>query len=212
MDPLSGETRNRYDFLMTAAGRRERNKQRVRGAIAQAALRRFSAHGFEATTIAAICEEADVAVSTFYAYFDSKEAAAFPDADARAHAAERILAERPAGEPVHATLRRAAHAIVEHDLGAPDAVGSRAELLAREPRLAAHARRLESAYVERLGAALARQIGVDPSSDLRPRLAVAALFGALNAAWSVWTQDGSTDLHALVDEAHDLLDDGLARL
>jgi AcrR family transcriptional regulator len=64
---------------MTPPGRRERKKERTRQAIAAAALRQFSAHGFDATTVAAICEEADVAVSTFYVYFDSKEAAAFPD-------------------------------------------------------------------------------------------------------------------------------------
>jgi AcrR family transcriptional regulator len=197
---------------MAASGRRERKKERARRAIADAALRQFFAHGFEATTVAAICEEADVAVSTFYVYFESKEAAAFPDADARARAAERILAERPAGESVHATLRRAAHAIVEQDLRAPEAVASRAELIGSEPRLAAYASSLETVYVERLAGELARQMGLEARADLRPRLAVAALFGALNAAWSVWTADRSTDLHALVDHAHDLLDAGLARL
>jgi hypothetical protein len=130
----------------------------------------------------------------------------------RAREAERILAERPAGEPIHASLRRAAHTIVEHDLQTPEAVASGAELIAREPRLAAYASRLESVYVDRLAGEFARRIGVDPSSDLRPRLAVAALFGALNAAWSVWRQDGSADLHGLVDQAHELLDRGLARL
>ena len=126
-------------WRLSDAGRRK--KERARRAIADAALRQFSANGFDATTVAAICEEADVAVSTFYVYFESKEAAAFPDADARAEAAERILAERPAGEAVHTTLRRAAHAIVEQDRRAPDAVASRSELLAREPRLAAYAGR-----------------------------------------------------------------------
>lgn len=197
---------------MAASGRRERKKERARQAIAEAALRQFSAHGFDATTVASICEEADVAVSTFYVYFDSKEAAAFPDAEGRAQAAERILAERAPAEPVHRTLRRAAHAIVEQDLQAPEAAASRAALLAREPRLAAHASWLESVYIDRLAAALARRLGVDPTTDLRARLAVAALFGALNAAWSVWRQDESAELPVLVDQAHDLLDAGLSRL
>jgi AcrR family transcriptional regulator len=197
---------------MPPSGRRERKKERARRAIADAALRQFSADGFEATTVAAICEEADVAVSTFYVYFESKEAAAFPDAAARALAAERVLAERPAGEPIHATLRRAAHAVVEQDLRAPEASAARASLLAREPRLAAYARSLETGYADRLAEELARQMKLAGASDLRPRLAVAALFGALNAAWSAWRQGGSADLHGLVDQAHDLLDRGLARL
>jgi len=197
---------------MTSLGRRERKKERVRRTIADAALRQFSANGFDATTVAAICEEAEVAVSTFYVYFPSKEAAAFPDADARMEAAARILSQRPAGEPVDATLRRAAHAIVEQDLRAREAVASRSGLLAREPRLAAYANRLETVYIDRLAGELARQMGLDASADLRPRLAVAALFGALNAAWSIWREDGSNDLHALVDQAHDMLDGGIARL
>jgi AcrR family transcriptional regulator len=197
---------------VAAPGRRERKKERARRAIADAALRQFSTHGFEATTVASICEEADVAVSTFYVYFDSKEAAAFPDAEARGRAAERVLAERPAGEPVHETLRRAAHAIVERDLDAPEVAASRARLLVREPRLAAYGSKLESVYVDRLAAELARQLGVDPATDLRPRLAVAGLFGALNAAWSVWRQDDAAALPVLVDQAHDLLDSGLAHL
>ena len=172
---------------MAALGRRERKKERARRAIADAALRQFCANGFNATTVAAICEEADVAVSTFYVYFESKEAAAFPDADARAEAAERILAERPAGEAVHTTLRRAAHAIVEQDLR--PARRRRIALGAARPASRGSRPtpgRLETVYVDRLASELARQVGLDPSSDLRPRLAVAALFGALNAAWSVW--------------------------
>jgi AcrR family transcriptional regulator len=47
-------------------------------------LRLFDDRGFEATTVESICAQAEVAVSTFYAYFESKEATAFPDEDARA--------------------------------------------------------------------------------------------------------------------------------
>jgi AcrR family transcriptional regulator len=197
---------------MGSPGRRERKKQAIRRAIAQAALRQFSAQGFDATTVAGICDEADVAVSTFYVYYESKEAAAFPDADARADVVERVLAGRPANEQVHATLRRAAHAIVEEDLGTRDTVASRALLVASEPRLAAFANTLERRYVDRLAGALAGHLSQERGADLRARVAVSALFGALNAVWAVWRRDDTTDLHALVDVAYDLLDGGLSRL
>ena len=53
------------------ASRRGRGKLRTRRAISDAALRQFADQGVDATTVESICEEADVAVSTFYAYFPS---------------------------------------------------------------------------------------------------------------------------------------------
>lgn len=191
-------------------GLRERKKERTRDAIASAALRLFSEKGVEATTIEAICAEAEIAVSTFYVYFESKEAAAFPDDDARAALVAATLHERAAGEPLHVTLRRAAHAVVQHDLAAGDSVAARLELLAREPALAAHAARGQARYAEELSALVALQMQVNPAEDVRPRLLISAVLGALNAAYAAWATDRSRNLAQLVDEAHDLLDTGFA--
>ena len=192
-------------------GRRERKKHRTRRAIADAALRQFGERGYDATTVESICAEADVAVSTFYAHFASKEATAFADADARAALVERTLSERPQGEPLHITLRRASQAVVERDLGARDEVAERLRLLAREPELAGYAARLQAQYVERLAAVVAGEMGVALSADPRPRLVVGAVFGALDAAWASWAADTSADLRRLVDRAHDALDLGFSR-
>jgi len=194
--------------MSASAGRRERKKHRTRHAIADAALRQFAERGFAATTVESICAEADVAVSTFYAHFASKEATAFVDADARAAAVERTLVDRPGGEPLHVTLRRASHAVVEQELDARDHVAERLRLLTNEPELSAYAARLQARYVERLAGVLADQMGVDLSADPRPRLVVGAVFGALNAGWASWAADTAADLGRLVDQAHDALDAG----
>jgi AcrR family transcriptional regulator len=54
-------------------GRRERNKADKRRRIVAAATRLFEERGFEATTTAAIADEAGIGAGTLYLYVDSKE-------------------------------------------------------------------------------------------------------------------------------------------
>jgi len=54
--------------------RRERKKRRTRQRLMKAALRLFSAHGYDGATIKQITQAADVAKSTFFNYFETKEA------------------------------------------------------------------------------------------------------------------------------------------
>ena len=74
------------------ASLRERKKLQTRRAIHEAALRLIDADGLEATTIEAICREADVAPRTFFNYFPSKAAAALdlPETVIDEQAAERF--------------------------------------------------------------------------------------------------------------------------
>jgi AcrR family transcriptional regulator len=55
-------------------GRRERKKREVRARIYAAAQTRFSAQGFDATTVDQICEDVDISQATFFNYFASKRA------------------------------------------------------------------------------------------------------------------------------------------
>lgn len=54
-------------------GRRERNKQKVRGRLYTAALELFSEKGYEHTSVDEIAEAADVARGTFFNHFQRKE-------------------------------------------------------------------------------------------------------------------------------------------
>jgi AcrR family transcriptional regulator len=54
-------------------GRRERRKLEVRGRMLAAAVELFEARGVQATTVAEICERADVARKTFCNHFSTKQ-------------------------------------------------------------------------------------------------------------------------------------------
>lgn len=54
-------------------GRVERRKQRTRTALISAARRLFAAQSVEITSISEIAEEADIAVGSFYNYFEGKD-------------------------------------------------------------------------------------------------------------------------------------------
>ena len=56
-----------------ALSRRERRKREVRERIMEAAMDRFVAQGFSATTVDQIAEDADVAQKTFFNYFPTKQ-------------------------------------------------------------------------------------------------------------------------------------------
>lgn len=92
-----------------AEGLRARKRRQTRERIVAAALALFLEHGYEATTIDAIADAADIARRTFFHYFDGKEAiiaALHGDAE---EAFRRALAAVPKHlrpiEAIHAALR-----------------------------------------------------------------------------------------------------------
>ena len=101
-------------------GRVQRRQARTRAGLIAAAQRLFATKGIEATTIAEIAEEADIAVGSFYNYFETKEdlltallasamtdqlallqerQAAVDDAAEKISVAHRHLVRLAAGEP-----------------------------------------------------------------------------------------------------------------
>jgi AcrR family transcriptional regulator len=195
-----------------APGLRERKKQRTRQQIATAALERFSRDGFEGTSVQQICDAAEVAVSTFYSYFASKEATVFADDDERADLVAAAIREAPDHEPAHAVLRSASLELAERDSRDRTMIMRRLRLVNREPALAAYAARKQAEHIDRLTALLAERMGVDPVRDMRPRLVVSTSMAAVTAAWSAWLAQPRSDLLALVTRAHDLLDEGLTTI
>src|SRR4051794_26622199 len=199
--------------MTTDLGLRERKKLRTRRAITDAAARLFMEHGVDATTVEQICEAAEGSPSTFFRYFPGKEAAAFGDEEARAAIVERVLSERAAGEPWSRAARRAALELIAYDLQTGKDVPGRVALMQKEPAIAHHALKTQAESIDRFTELLARQAGVDPVRDMRPRLVVSAAFAAVNAATNVWLADGMRgDLPGLIDEAFDVFDRGLADL
>ncbi|MEV0579414.1 helix-turn-helix domain-containing protein [Streptomyces sp. NPDC050392] len=96
------------------SGRRERKKAATRQKIAHTALSLFLEHGYEAVGIRDVATEADVAVTTVFAHFASKEALVFerdPDFEQRL---TRAVTDRPAHESPVPALHREVQALVRH--------------------------------------------------------------------------------------------------
>jgi AcrR family transcriptional regulator len=121
-------------------GRRERKKQRTYDVIAREGLRLFAAQGFKETTIAQIAEAADVAQSTFFLHFPSKEDLVFASHSEEADALVRRLQAKADGETTIDVLRQ-----YLHDLSSPDRWDGelwtrRAEVIRADPALVAQER------------------------------------------------------------------------
>lgn len=100
---------------MTApAGRRERKKAATRNKIAETALRLFLERGYDAVGIRDVAAEADVAVTTVFSHFASKEALVFArDEDFELRLARAVTGRAP-HEPLVPALRREVLALVRH--------------------------------------------------------------------------------------------------
>ncbi|MFE2523284.1 TetR/AcrR family transcriptional regulator [Streptomyces sp. NPDC059382] len=96
------------------SGRRERKKAATRQKIADTALRLFMERGYEAVGIRDVAAEADVAVTTVFAHFASKEALVFERDQDFEQRLTRAVTDRPPHEPLIPALRREVQALVRH--------------------------------------------------------------------------------------------------
>ena len=147
-----------------ATGRRERKKARTRQTLADEALRLFLERGFDAVTVTEVADAADVAASTLFTYFPTKESLLFSaDAAIGAGFVEAVTG-RDADTGVLQALRAHLHR-------APDlASGSRefVDLVRRTPALTRYVDRMWSRHADRLCEAIAAATGVSPQ-DTRTR-------------------------------------------
>lgn len=194
-------------------GLRERNRERNRTALAEAALRLFTERGFDAVTVDDIAEAAGVSRRTFFRYFESKEDAVLPSEQDRLDDLRRALAAGPHDEPVLATLRRATTAIAADQLA--DGAGrqesmARMALIANNPSVLARNLELQSRMADELSAVVADHLGVDPTTSIEAQVVAGAAIAAVRAAATVWwSTGGAADFTSLLDEAFDLLATGV---
>ncbi len=95
-------------------GRRERKKAATRQKIADTALRLFLERGYEAVGIRDVAAEADVAVTTLFSHFASKEALVFEQDDNFEQRLIQAVTRRAPHEPLVPALRREVEAMVRH--------------------------------------------------------------------------------------------------
>jgi AcrR family transcriptional regulator len=182
--------------LAAEVRRRERKKRQTRDALVHAALRLFDAKGYEHTAVREITDAVDVSERTFFRYFASKEDLALSFARDFSDSLHRELATRPPDEEPLIALRNAfgaaLHAITadEGHPGEESVYLLVTRLVDSTPSLlAAYLRYLHDRDDELVGVLAARE-GVDPVTDLRPRIAAVVFGGLVATATKQWRTGG----------------------
>lgn len=104
---MQSDYTRRMEDVNSSRGRRARQAAATRQRIIDAAGRLFAEHGYTATTISAIAQEADVAVETVYARFKNKQnlLEAFLDQSIVGDAEPVPFLDRPAVQAMQAGRR-----------------------------------------------------------------------------------------------------------
>ncbi|MFF5035813.1 TetR/AcrR family transcriptional regulator [Nocardia salmonicida] len=188
--------------MTVPTGRRERKKAATRQKIADTALRLFLERGYDDVGIREVATEADVAVTTLFAHFASKEALVFERDEDFEQGLVQAVTDRTAGEPLIPALRREIHSMVRHctaDSAAPiwHMIDESSALRRYEESMRLrHARALaaaiaadpELAQTATASASIARFV-IDAYSVAReatdPEAAVDEIFRMIEAAWEV---------------------------
>jgi AcrR family transcriptional regulator len=213
------------ETLMTQTPtRQERKKQRTRDLIRETAWELFAAHGYDATTIKAIADAADVAPRTVTMHFPAKDDLLFADDDYfGADRLERRLTARPAGQPALETLRQwmieTIGDISSSRVGRASlywrARALRARLIDENHRLRGLARASYAPAERILAAAIAGDLNVEPDA-LAPRLAAATAVTGLRELYDsreareLGPEPTGGDLSRLVNQVIDYASAGLA--
>ncbi|MER0479032.1 helix-turn-helix domain-containing protein [Streptomyces sp. Edi2] len=104
-------------MTVPTTGRRERKKAATRQKIADTALRLFLERGYDAVGIRDVAAEADVAVTTLFSHFASKEALVFEQDENFEQRLTQAVTGREPHEPLIPALRREIQAMVRHCTG-----------------------------------------------------------------------------------------------
>ncbi|MGH3587170.1 MAG: TetR/AcrR family transcriptional regulator [Pseudonocardia sp.] len=183
-------------------GRRERKKAATRQKIADTALQLFLERGYDAVGIRDVAAEADVAVTTVFSHFASKEALVFEqDQDFERRLTQAVTGRGP-GEPLVPALRREIHALVRHCSAAEAAPLWR--LIDGSPALQDYEVSMRRRHAEALATAIAADPAPTPSTTAcrtiarfaidafslareaaDPAAAVDEIFRMIEAAWAV---------------------------
>ncbi|TDC58194.1 TetR family transcriptional regulator [Actinomadura sp. KC345] len=185
-------------------GLRELKKARTRAAIQREALRLFGERGYEATTVEQVAQAAEVAHTTVFRYFPTKEDLVITD-EADPEFFEALRNQPPELTPIQ-TLRTAVRTMLV-TLSSDDLAAGRERtvLILSVPALrgAAFGNYIET--MRTVTAILAERAGVGPD-DVAVRTLTGAAFGVMLDIMLRWKDDPSLDLAQALDEALSTLD------
>jgi AcrR family transcriptional regulator len=183
-------------------GRRERKKAATRQKIADTALRLFLERGYEAVGIRDVAAEADVAVTTLFSHFASKEALVFEQDDDFEQRLTQAVTGRAPHEPLIPALRREIQYLVRHCTA--DSATPIWRMINESPALREYEESMRLRHAESLATAIAADLHppqtstasrtiarfvIDAYSLAReapdPDAALDEIFHMIEAAWAV---------------------------
>ncbi|MFE6162253.1 TetR/AcrR family transcriptional regulator [Streptomyces sp. NPDC056486] len=183
-------------------GRRERKKAATRQKIADTALQLFLERGYDAVGIRDVAAEADVAVTTLFSHFASKEALVFEqDEDFEQRLTQAVTGRAP-HEPLVPALRHEIQALVRHCTA--DGAAPVFRMIDESPALRKYDESMQLRHAESLATAIAADLdlpqtttacrtiarfAIDAYALAReaadPEAAVDEIFRMVEAAWEV---------------------------
>jgi AcrR family transcriptional regulator len=163
-------------------GLRERKKQRTRELIAETARKLFAERGFEEVTVAEIARAADVAETTVFNYFPTKEDLVYWRLEFFEAALLGAIRERAPGESALAAFARFVleqrGLLAERDPEAREQLAAVTRMIASSPALRAREQQVYARYTESLAALLADEAG---DTSIEPWVAANAMMGVHRA-------------------------------
>jgi AcrR family transcriptional regulator len=186
-------------------GLTERNRERTRRDIAEAAGRLFIERGYVSTTVQAIVDAAEVSPRTFFRYFPSKEDVITAIASASMEDTLDHLAGHGVDEPLAVVLTAVLTAVLSPVSDDPLAAQAFQLMLRENPVLRGRWLEEQRRSRDRLAEALRPWFGPN-CHELAPHLAAGAALLALDEVMTLWSDDPSRlDPIVLLAQALDIL-------
>ncbi|WP_414121604.1 TetR/AcrR family transcriptional regulator [Corynebacterium nuruki] len=143
------------------AGRRERKKAATRRHIAEVALKLFTEFGYDAVGVRRIADDADVAVTTLFSHFPSKEDLVFEQTDMFALRLKETVRDGDRQTTVLQRIRKVFRALLLH-CTSDDTVDLRT-MIEESTALSSHAQVVELRFSDTLAKALIEAHSTDSS-------------------------------------------------
>lgn len=172
-------------------GLRGRKRRRTRAQIAAATVQLASEHGLQGARLEDICAQAEVGRSTFFRYFDSKEAAFVEGVHGeRLATLQQALAQRPRQEAPYLALREAAVTLFQDWRAHRERLLVEATIRQASPGVQAWAAAQSALWVGTIAEALTGRY-TGPDAGARAYLLAAATVAAIELTGREWIAAGA---------------------
>lgn len=189
-----------------ALGTREQKKQATRDALTEAASRLFGERGFDAVTVDEIASAAGISRRTFFRYFATKEAVAFPRREARRAGFLQLVNEADSNLSPYGRVRAAMLAMARYFMSEREGALREWRIVSATPSLVAHNRDIDQDWHAIIADSMVRA-GTEPQEA---QVIAAAMMGVIRVTLDAWfANDAEGDLEQLGREALAVLERGL---